>query len=254
MSSLTPITLITGAASGLGAAAAQALARRSTGGLILVDRDEDALSASADALTNVPERVSTLAIDVGDEARWTQAADFIKAHYGRVDWLVIDASATTPPDAGELIQDLRAAPRSTLDAAFLTLRAIMPLMRMNVEGGAVILFGSGLDAEAGAGPEKADLPKLTRLAARQGAPDQIRVNSIAPGGGDTEAWRAIPSFQDLVRECGSDRAALDRVAVLAMPLVRYQNAHDVIPLAVGLLTENSPISGAAFAIEGGYPL
>ena len=252
MSSLTPIALITGAASGLGAACARDLARRATGGLILVDTDEDGLSATADALPHAPERVSTLTFDVADAERWKQAAAFVSDQYGRIDWAILNAApALCEPAASD---DWRHGASSNLDAIFLSLRSLMPLMRMNVEGGAIVIIGSGLHSADGAEPAKADLPKLTRVAAKEGAGDQIRVNTIAPGGPETELWRGVPNFAALVAECGSERAALDRIAALAMPLVRYGQAELAPRLITQLLTESSPISGATLVVEGGYTL
>src|SRR5262249_54916014 len=91
---INPVALITGAASGIGAACAQRLAARAAGGLLLVDRDEAELEAAADALTHPPERVSTLAFDVADAGRWRQAAEFIADHYGRLDYAVVSTEVS----------------------------------------------------------------------------------------------------------------------------------------------------------------
>ena len=94
MDRLNPVTLITGAASGVGAPCVREMARRSQGGLVLVDLDDASLCAVADDLEKenvAPERVSTLAFDVADEERWMQATDFIEAQYGRLDWAVLYA-------------------------------------------------------------------------------------------------------------------------------------------------------------------
>ena len=93
-----------------------------------------------------------------------------------------------------------------------------------------------------------------RVAAKEGAPDNIRVNAIAPGGVETPMWKNVPMFQDLVRETGSERAAFDKIAKLATPLARYAGADDIARLVATLLTDQAPITGATLVVDGGYTL
>lgn len=259
---LNPVTLITGAASGIGAACARNLAKRSHGGLVLVDLDDAELSAVADELETLnvsPERVSTLAFDVADPERWAQAAEFIKAQYGRLDWAIVNAGVShsaliTDTD----IVEWRRVMSTNLDGAFLTLRTVMSLMRDNAQGGAIVVTASAaaLKAEPGIGAyaaSKAGLLQLMRVAAKEGAPD-IRVNAIAPGGVETPMWSSMPWFADMVREAGSERAAFDQLAKLATPLARYAKADDVARLIVMLLSDEAPVTGATLVVDGGYTL
>lgn len=174
---LNPVVLITGAACVLGAACARELAHKASGGLILVDRDERRLSAAADAIGHAPERVSTLAFDIADSARWDQAQDFIADQYGRLDWALMNTGG-----GGE----------ANFAATRLALRAAMALMRANTHGGAIVLTG-----EAARGAARAGLSRLTRLAAKEGAPDRIRVNAI--GLAETGTPHDAPIAQDLAR-------------------------------------------------------
>lgn len=263
MDRLSPVTLITGAASGIGAACARDLARRSTGGLILADLDENALSNVADALERLrvsPERVSTLAFDVADPDRWAQAADFIRNQYGRLDWAIVNAGVShSSMIADTELVDWRRVMSTNLDGAFLTLRTIMPLMCDNLEGGSIVVTASAaaLKAEPGASAyaaSKAGLLQLMRVAAKEGAPNNIRINAIAPGGVETPMWSTMPWFQDIVRETGSERAAFDKIAKLATPLARYAGADDIARLMIMLLSDDAPITGATLVVDGGYTL
>ena len=260
---LDAIALITGAGSGIGAAVARDIARRSEGGLILVDFDEDALTAVADDLeqNNVaPERVSTLAFDVADQDWWKRAADFIRGQYGRLDWAVVNAGVSHASKIEETdLVDWRRVMSTNLDGAFLTLRTVMPLMRGNIRGGSIVVSASAaaIKAEPGVGAyaaSKAGLLQLMRVAAKEGAPDNIRVNAIAPGGVETPMWSSMPWFQDLVSEKGSERAAFDAIAQLATPLARYASADDIARLIIMLLSDESPITGATLVVDGGYTL
>jgi len=257
---LNPVTIITGAASGIGAACASLLSRRSEGGLILVDFDAAALDKTADSLSQPPERVSTLAFDVADPDRWADAASFIQAHYGRLDWAIVNAGvAHAAPIVETDLVDWRRVMSTNLDGAFLTLRAVMPLMREHSQGGSIVVTASAaaLKAEPGVGAyaaSKAGLLQLMRVAAKEGAPDNIRVNAIAPGGVETPMWSSMPWFQDLVKEQGSERAAFDAIAKLATPLARYASSDDIARLIVMLLSDDSPITGATLVVDGGYTI
>ena len=121
---INPVTLISGAATSLSGACVRELARRSQGGLVLVDLDDAALGALADDLETqnaAPERVSTLALDVGDEERWAQAAAFVDSQYGRLDWAIVNVA---PRPAQAALVDFGGA--SPCHSAALCLRAVMP--------------------------------------------------------------------------------------------------------------------------------
>jgi NAD(P)-dependent dehydrogenase (short-subunit alcohol dehydrogenase family) len=257
---INPVALITGAASGIGLAIAQRLSPLATGGLLLIDIDERGLVAAADSLPEPPERVSTLAIDVADEAQWRSAQDFIASHYGRLDWAVANAGmAHSAPIADMDFADWRRVMSVNLDGAFLTLRTAMQLMRGNEDGGAIVVIASasGLRAEPGVaayGASKAGLLHLMRVAAREGAPELIRVNAIAPGGVETPMWRQVEEFQRLVRETGSEHAAFDRIAADATPMRRFARSEDIARLTEMLLMETAPMTGATITVDGGYTL
>jgi NAD(P)-dependent dehydrogenase (short-subunit alcohol dehydrogenase family) len=247
---LNPVTLITGAASGMSTPCLRDLARRSQGGLILVDLDEAALSAAADDLEMqdaAPERVSTLAFDVTDKDRWDDAAAFIETQYGRIDWAVVYAGTAQAPETG--LVDFRGK-TSALDGVVHTLRATMPIMRRNQQGGAIVVNASA-EAKAEPGAGKGPLGQMLRAAAKEGAQDNIRVNAVAPGAGAANAWSKTPWFNDLVRDTGSADRAFAKIAKMATPMARYAHADDIGRLIVMLLSDDSPMTGATLVVDGG---
>ncbi|MGE0595722.1 MAG: SDR family oxidoreductase [Hyphomonadaceae bacterium] len=256
---LNPVGLITGAAGAQGAACARALAARCSGGLILVDANEAALAATADALPDAPERVSTLTFDAADPPSWwLRASDFIKAQYGRLDWAVVSAAAAqsalegTPSPA-----DIARAIDSDLDAAFATMRPLMAMMRNNSEGGALVLLTTttALKGDAALGQNgDLGLAQLMRVAAKEGAADSIRINAVTSAGALTAGLRGTPLYQDLLRELGGARAALEAIAKRNPPIARYAAAESATRLVALLLAERTALTGATLVVDGGYTI
>lgn len=256
---LNPVTLITGAASGIGVACASLLSHRSEGGLILVDHDEAALDKTADCLSRPPERVSTLAFDIANQGRWADAAQFIQSHYGRVDWAIINVGGQSAPSAETDLVDWRRDARADLEGVFLSLRAVMPLMRESAQGGSIIVTAPAQTLEpsdrAGAyAAARAGLLQLVRAAAKEGAPARVRVNAIAPGGAETPTWADMHWFQDLVRDQGSERAAFEALAAMPAPIARCAATDDVTRLITMLLSDACPVTGATLVVDGGYAI
>lgn len=238
---INPVALITGAASGVGAACAQAMARRAEGGLILVDANEAGLEAAADALDDPPERVSTLAFEGSDEAHWARASAFIQTQYGRLDWAIVNIA---PSAEGELV-DWGRAP-ANFQCAAISAHSLMQLMRSNTHGGAIVLTAQTPNAAVGA-----NLLQLARAAAQEGAASDIRVNAVAIG---AAPWPNAPSFEDLARGHGGERPALEALARLTPRLARFAGGADISrPIAL-LLSDAAGLTGAALAVDGGYAI
>ncbi len=242
--------LITGAASGIGAACARWLAAQGATRLVLVDRDGPALAALA-----LPCDVLPYPGDVTDEALW----DRIEAEAGPLDYAVINAGiAGGAPIAKMTLAEWRATLSVNLDGAFLALRCASRLIR---DGGAMVLTASvsGFKAEPGTaayGASKAGLMQMARVAARELAPRRVRVNCIAPGGVDTPIWDQTPFFQQMIAQHGGDRAAaMAALAGGATPLARFATA-DEIAAQIGFLLGDAAatITGTALVSDGGYLL
>jgi len=250
---LDAIAIITGAGSGIGAACARELGRRAEGGLILVDESEEALARVADDLEThnaAPERMSMLAIDVTDRARWAQAVEFIRAQYGRLDWAVINGAAEPTQLAGDLV-DWGRSGSADLEGVTLSLRTLMPLMRSNLKGGAIVVAASAAALKEKGG---ATLQHVMRVAASEGAADKVRVNAIAPGVTELPMLAAQPWFKELVQKEGGAREALEAIARLPTPIARYASGDNLSKLILMLLSDESQISGATLVVDGGYTL
>ncbi|WP_437636598.1 SDR family NAD(P)-dependent oxidoreductase [Sorangium sp. So ce854] len=252
------VALITGAASGIGAATARRLSQ-GVGGLVLVDRSRDALCALAGELRG-PELLLR-DFDVGSEAPWSELEEAVERRFGRLDHVVANAGvAHGAPLEETTFDDWRRVLSANLDGVFLTLRAGLRLLRKAGRGGTAVVVSSvaAVKAEPGIGAyaaSKAGAAQLVRVAAKEGARDRIRVNGVLPGGVETPIWTQAPFFQELVDKAGSERAAFDEMAAMATPLGRYASADEIAGLIAFLLSDASAtMTGALLVSDGGYAL
>ena len=240
------IILITGAASGIGLSAAEFLASKGALRLILVDRDAQAL----DRIT-LPCEITRLTGDVTSETFWDQA------ELGLIDHAIINAGVAAAASISDLeFAEWRRVLAVNLDGAFLTLRAALRNIR---DGGSIVGIASaaGIKAEPGIAAyaaSKAGVIQLLRVAAKEAAQRNVRVNAIAPGGVETPIWDAVPMFAQRAVEIGRD-AAFGELGAMATPLKRYAKPHEIAEQIAFLLSDAcKTVTGTVLVSDGGYTL
>ncbi len=241
--------LVTGAASGIGAACARWLDAQGIGRLVLVDRDGGALEGLELAC-----QCRRIVGDVTDEALWER----VEKDIASLDHAVLNAGIA----GGGLLpqttlEDWRRVMAVNLDGAFLSLRSTLRLIS---DHGSIVLTASvaGLKGEPGAASyavSKAAVIQLAKVAAKESAPRGVRVNAIAPGGVDTPIWDDLDFFKGLVAQTGSREAAIAAMAKASSPLGRYATAAEIAAQIGFLLSDAAAtITGTVLVSDGGYTL
>ena len=234
--------LVTGAASGIGAACAH----------LLRERGAEVVGVDLRAGPDVEE------LDVTNEAHWLARLERFRTDRRRLDILVHAAGVS----AGSPLADMPYAEwkrvlATNLDGAFLAVKH--GINAMGAAGGAIVLIGSASGTRPAAGAaaystSKAGVAMLARTAAKEcrDAKLPIRVNVVSPAGVKTPMWTSMPFFQDLVREHGSEAAAY---GVLAGSTGRFAEPAEVAESACWLVSEAAGgINGVELLIDGGYVL
>ena len=189
------VALITGGGRGIGAATAEALARKGAH-VIVASRTEAELIATVARLRAAGLDASLQVLDVADDAAVDAAFDRIAAEFGRLDILVNNAAIIASGAFTEMtMADWDWLMAVNLRGAVLCARRAFRLMR---ERGGSIVNVSSLGGVPGTEKfpgytaytvSKFALTGLTEALAAEGKERNVRVNGVAPGAVDTDMLR-----------------------------------------------------------------
>lgn len=245
------VALVTGAASGIGAAAARWLDARGIGELVLVDIDKPALDR-----LGLSCKLHLIGGDVADPALWK----LVERQFPRIDFAVLNAGIASNGEITDTdITIWRKTLSVNLDGMFLSLRTALRAMKKAANGAVVLTASvSGIKAAAGTAAyssSKAATIQLARVAAAEAAKYGVRVNAIAPGGVDTGIWDRAEWFAPLVEQHGGRAGALAAMARDATPLGRFASAEEVAAQIGFLLSDAAAtITGTCLVTDGGVSL
>jgi NAD(P)-dependent dehydrogenase (short-subunit alcohol dehydrogenase family) len=189
------VALITGGGRGIGAATAEALARKGAH-VIVASRTESELTATVAQLHTAGLNASARVLDVADEAAVAGAFAGIAAEFGRLDILVNNAAILMSGGFAEMpMADWDQIMAVNLRGAVLCARHAFQMMRER--GGSIVnvsSLGGVQNTEKFPGyaaytVSKFALTGLTEALAAEGKAWNIRVNGVAPGAVDTEMLR-----------------------------------------------------------------
>jgi NAD(P)-dependent dehydrogenase (short-subunit alcohol dehydrogenase family) len=241
---------ITGAASGLGFAAARGFAEAGAS-VALVDFDGDAVQAAADELTAAGHRVIAIRCDVADEAHVAAAVEQTVATFGRLDAAFNNAGVQAP------VSDIADAEGDDFDRVIgVNLRGVWNSMKhelrhMREQGsGAIVNCSStgGVVGTAGMGAYNASkhaVIGVTRSTALEYAERGIRINAICPGVIDT------PMVQTAKRDFPEHMAAI----IDGIPAKRAGTAEEIASAVLWLCSPGAAFTiGQALVVDGGFTI
>ncbi|WP_420559557.1 SDR family oxidoreductase [Tepidicaulis sp.] len=256
MHSLTGRTIIiTGASSGIGAAAAKRFAREGVQ-LVLSSRREEPLAELTRAIEAGGGTARYLPGDVSDEACAAQLVAFACRAFGGLDGAFNNAGTlgTLGPVTDLSLADWNEALSVNLTGAFLAAKHQIPaLLESGKEGGTggSLLFTSsfvgnttGMPGTAAYAAAKAGIAGLTRSLAAEYGPQGLRVNALLPGGTDTPMARVMNDTEE----------AIDFVRGLH-GLKRIAQPEEIAEAALFLLSPASSfVTGTAMLADGGVSI
>lgn len=177
--------IVTGSGRGVGRGIARTLARNGAQ-LILTDILDDAVAEARDELAALGADVHSIAVDLREPDAAEQIVGTAIDRFGRLDGLVNNAIAIKPasPFTSQTTDDFDLASDTGPRATFQLMKAAHPHLAA-AGGGSIVNFGSGAGSAgeigfAAYGAAKESIRGLTRVAAVEWGPDNIRVNVVLP--------------------------------------------------------------------------
>jgi NAD(P)-dependent dehydrogenase (short-subunit alcohol dehydrogenase family) len=249
------VALVSGAATGIGLACANALADAGAH-VVVSDIDEARIHEAAKSITDKGGQARALVQDVTDEAVWQQTIADIRTHEGRLNVLVNNAGIAVGGSIIDMtLDDWRRQNAVNLDGVFLATKYALPLMAesgagsiINISSIAGLVGASGL---AGYCASKGGVRLFTKATAMECAQGElnIRANSVHPGLIDTEIWgKEIAAIAeqnpDLMAE-GANRIDLHALSAVSVPGGRAGQPQEIAGVVVFLASDASSYVNAA---------
>ncbi|MEZ5225715.1 MAG: glucose 1-dehydrogenase [Acidimicrobiales bacterium] len=242
------VAIITGAASGIGAASARLFAAEGAK-VLIADMHEPNGKALADELGN---DVAFLRVDVTREEQVAAAVDGAMARWGRLDVMFNNAGfgGALGPIEGTTVEEFDLTFDVLLKGVFLGIKHAAPAMRTS-GGGSIINTASVAGLQAGWSPHlysvaKAAVIHLTKSVALELGADGIRVNAICPG---------IIATPLAAGRAGTPQETLDkmkRALGASQVLGRIGDPLDIAQAALYLASDDSSfVTGHAQVVDGG---
>jgi NAD(P)-dependent dehydrogenase (short-subunit alcohol dehydrogenase family) len=243
------VALVTGAASGIGRACAELLARE---GAVVVLTDLQPGEEVAAGIRAAGGKASFHKHDVTDEARWNAIVADVAKQHGQLDVLVNNAGIAVAGLVTDLTLDQwRHQMAVNVDGVFLGVKCALPLMRKTGKGSIINISSiAGLRGAANLSAyctSKGAVRLFTKSVALECAMmgDGIRCNSVHPGIIETPIWgQVVPG--------SNEPLDLDAMTAVRVPLKRKGMPSDIANAVLFLASEDSSyMTGEEMVVDGG---
>jgi 3-oxoacyl-[acyl-carrier protein] reductase len=245
------VAIVTGGGSGFGEGIAKRFAEEGAK-LVVNDIDDRGGERVAAEIGKAQGQGSALYVraDVAQDAAMAQLVARAMERFGRID-IMVNNAGTTHKNGPMLGVDEATFDRVfavNVKSIYLAARHVVPVMRLQGNGGSIINTASTAGIRARAGlvwycGSKGAAVMLSKAMAQELAPDKIRVNALCPVAGDTPL---LPMFM------GGDTPELRAKFLASIPLGRFATPRDVANAALYLASdEGAFITGVALEVDGG---
>jgi 3alpha(or 20beta)-hydroxysteroid dehydrogenase len=241
------VALITGAASGLGVAQVQAIAKEGAR-VVFGDLTDAEGHKVEDAIRSAGSDARYRHLDVAREEDWIECIAFTLEHFGKLDVLVNNASIAIPrvPIEQRTVEEWDRVMAINLRGVFLGTKHAIPHMR-RAGGGSIVnissIAGIGQSQlqEPAYAASKAAVRLFSKVTATQHAHENIRCNSLHPG----------PTDGGMLHRFLPDPKALEE-RLKRVPMGRLARVEEIVAGVIFLASdESSYMTGSEFVIDGG---
>ncbi|WP_309890910.1 glucose 1-dehydrogenase [Archangium sp.] len=243
------VALVTGAASGLGKAAARMLAREGAR-VVVTDRNE---AGAKEVAGTMGEAARAYKLDVTQEADWVRVVDDTLATFGRLDVVVNNAGIGVAKDIESIsLEEWRVVHAVNLDGVFLGCKHAIRGMRQCGAKGSIINISSvaglvGVENLPAYCSSKGGVRLLSKSVALHCARKGygIRCNSVHP------TFIETPMVDGLASMMGGMEAGKARLARM-IPLGHIGEPDDIAYAVLYLASDESKLmTGSEFVVDGG---
>lgn len=244
MTLVNKVAIITGGASGIGYAAAQAFAKKGTT-IVLFDLKEEVDQIAKEV---GGEQATGKKVDITNQQSVAEAVDEVAKKYGKIDVLLNCAGIALLDEAEELsIEDWDKTMDINLKGTFITAQAVGQKM-IEQKAGAIINIASqagivAFDRHVAYTASKAGVIGMTKVLAYEWAEYNVRVNAISP----------TIIMTELGRKAWAGKVGEDMMKQI--PIGRFGEPEEVANCAVFLASDDSSlVTGENLVCDGGYTI